>query len=152
VTETDPAYEVFRPRRARRVAFTVAVTSIALFTVLAIFGPEGSFGWKLPDRIALVAFGCVIAAIMWRYASLRAEPSPAGLIVRNLATTRRLDWAEIVTVHLIVGAPWVTLDLADGDDMAVMAIQKADGDLARTEASRLAALVAAHAAVEPDPN
>ena len=50
MTASDPAYDVFRPRRARRVAFTVAVVSIALFTVLAIFGPEGSFGWKLPDE------------------------------------------------------------------------------------------------------
>jgi hypothetical protein len=86
---------------------------------------------------------------MWRYASLSAVPSDSGLRVRNLLTTRALDWAEIVEVHLVVGAPWVTLDLDDGDTLAVMAIQKADGSFGRAEASRLAALVAAHAGAEP---
>ena len=38
--------------------------------------------------------------------------------------------------------PWVTLDLADADTVAVMAIQKADGPSAQDEAQRLAQLVA----------
>ena len=37
----------------------------------------------------------------------------------------------------------MTLDLEDGDTVAVMAIQKADGAVAGREASRLAALVQA---------
>jgi hypothetical protein len=41
------------------------------------------------------------------------------------------------------GEPWVSLDLDDGDTLAVMAIQKADGEVSGREASRLAALVQA---------
>ena len=41
------------------------------------------------------------------------------------------------------GDPWVMLDLSDGDVLAVMAIQRADGAYAVAEARRLATLVAA---------
>jgi hypothetical protein len=63
--------------------------------------------------------------------------------VRNLVLTRTLEWAEVVGVQFGGGEPWVTLDLEDGDTVAVMAIQKADGDVSGREASRLAALVQA---------
>jgi hypothetical protein len=135
----------FRPRRARAVAVSVAVVSVVLFGGLGALVPTAG----PPDRVGIAAFGVAIAWFMWRYASLAAVPSATGLRVRNLLTTRDLDWAEIVSVHLQVGAPWVTLDLDDGDSLAVMAIQKADGERGRAEASRLAGLVAAHAAPEP---
>jgi hypothetical protein len=137
----------FRPRRARVVAVTVAVVSVVLFGGLAIVLPSAG----APDRLAIAAFGLALAWFMWRYASLSLLPSPSGLVVRNLLTTRSLEWAEVVEVHLVVGAPWVTLDLADGDTLAVMAIQKADGEYGRAEAGRLAELVAAHAGAEPEP-
>ncbi|MDP9220932.1 MAG: PH domain-containing protein [Actinomycetota bacterium] len=140
-----PMDAAFRPRRARAVAVSVAVVSVVLFGGLGALVPTAG----PPDRVGIAAFGLAIAWFMWRYASLAAVPSAAGLRVRNLLTTRDLDWAEIVSVHLQVGAPWVTLDLDDGDSLAVMAIQKADGERGRAEASRLAGLVAAHAAPEP---
>jgi hypothetical protein len=135
----------FRPRRARAVATAVAAVAVVVFGGLAAVTP----GAGAPDRVGIAGFGVAIAWFMWRYASLSAVPGDGGLRVRNLLTTRTLDWAEIVQVHLVVGAPWVTLDLADGDSLAVMAIQKADGEYGRAEASRLAGLVSEHAAPEP---
>jgi hypothetical protein len=135
----------FRPRRARLVAVSVAVVAVLLFGGLAVLLPQAGAG----DRAGIAGFGLAIAGFMWRYASLAAVPTADGLTVRNLLTTRSLEWAEIVEVHLVVGAPWVTLDLSDGDALAVMAIQKADGEFGRAEASRLAGLVAAHAGFEP---
>jgi hypothetical protein len=116
-----------------------------LFGAIGAFVPAAGPG----DRIGIAGFGVVIAWLMWRYASLSAVPGVEGLVVRNLMTTRSLAWAEIVGVHLQVGAPWVSLDLDDGDTIAVMAVQKADGEFGRGEASRLAGLVADHAAPEP---
>jgi Bacterial PH domain len=136
----------FRPRRARVVAVSVAVVSVVLFGGLALALPSAG----VPDRVAIAAFGAAVAWFMWRYASLAAVPSSTGLVVRNLLTTRSLEWAEVVDVHLVVGAPWVTLDLDDGDTLAVMAIQKADGTYGQAEAARLAALVAAHSGAEPE--
>ena len=55
-------------------------------------------------------------------------------------------WDEIVEVRFPDGAPWVSLELSDTDELAVMAIQRADGDDAKAQAGRLAALVAHHRA------
>ena len=63
--------------------------------------------------------------------------------MRNLVLTRTLSWPEVVGVQFGGGEPWVTLDLDDGDTLAVMAIQKSDGEVSGREASRLAALVQA---------
>lgn len=139
----DP-YAVFRPRRGRKVAIGVAVAALAIFTAGAISVPQGDpvlGGWTILDRLTLVLIGVAIAVLMWRYASIRAVPSREGLVVRNLFTTRRLAWPQIVRVQFGGGAPWVTLDLDDTDTVAVMAIQKADGRFSRAEAGRLSALV-----------
>jgi len=143
---TDP-YAVFRPRRGRTVALVMAALSLLVFTAGAITLPQVdplSGGWGLTDRLLLVGWGAAIAALLWRYASIRATPSSEGMVVRNLITTRRLAWAQIVRVQFGGGAPWVTLDLDDTDTVAVMAIQKADGPFARAEAGRLSALVQVH--------
>jgi hypothetical protein len=63
------------------------------------------------------------------------------LVVVNGYRRRELDWAEIVAVRLPPGAPWVTLDLADGDTMSAMGIQGSDGDRARRAVRQLRALV-----------
>ncbi len=52
-----------------------------------------------------------------------------------------MTWDEILEVRFPDGAPWVTLELDDADELAVMAIQRADGPLARQEALRLARIV-----------
>jgi hypothetical protein len=93
-----------------------------------------------------VGFGAALAAFLLRYASIRAVPDDDGLTVRNLLLTRRIGWAEVVEVRFPEGAPWVTVELDDTDEVAVMAIQRADGEAARAEARRLAGLVARHRA------
>ena len=141
--KVDP-YAVFRPRRGRQVALVSAVLSLVVFTAGAISLPRrdvlfGGFGW--PDRVLLVIIGVAIAFLLWRFGTIRAVPTPERFVVRNLFTTRELEWSEILRVQFGGGAPWVSLDLADTDTMAVMAIQKADGVHARADASRLSALV-----------
>lgn len=134
----------FRSRRGRVVALGVMWSTLLLFGAIAVLIPEQVDGrWGLGDRLMLFGLGVAIAALAWRYASIAAVPSRERLVVRNLVVTRTLEWPEVVGVQFGGGAPWVTLDLDDGDTVAVMAIQKADGDLANREASRLAALVQA---------
>ncbi len=140
------AYAVFRPRRGRVVATTVAIAAVVLFGLAALLLPGGASsagGWQVTDRLFLFLVGLLVAALMWRYATIRAVPTPGGLLVRNLFTTRRLEWSQILQVQLGAGAPWVTLELVDTDTVAVMAIQSTDGARAAADASRLAALVQA---------
>lgn len=147
------AFAPFRPRRGRIVALGVVWGSLILFGVLAALIPTtaGSELAALPDRIMFFSFGVVMAVLAWRYASLSAIPSHEGLVVRNLVVTRRLEWAQVVGIQFGGGQPWVSLDLDDTDTLAVMAIQRADGEFAEHEASRLAALVQA-LGERPDPN
>lgn len=140
----DP-YAPFLPRRARIVSSIAALGVVVVFTIVAINVPRGgSAGWTGFDSVMLVVVAVAIAAFLLRYARVGAWPDEQGLRVRNLLVTRRLDWAQIVAVQYGGGQPWAVLDLADTEQLAVMAIQRSDGPVAMREAQRLAALIATH--------
>jgi len=144
VTGKDDPFAVFRPRRGRIVAISLAVAAIAVFGFVAMFIVDTpAVRWSVVDRFFLASVGWLFAGVFWRYASIRAVPSRETLVVRNLFTTRRLVWAQILSVQFGLGMPWPTLELDDFDTVAVMAIQRADGKRSEAEASRLAALVKA---------
>jgi hypothetical protein len=136
----------FRARRGRVVGWVAAagqaVVLLAAAALLPWSGPD-TVGWY--DRLGFVAVATLIGWGLHRLASVSAVPSEDGLVVRNVLLTRRLEWAEILGIHFGSGDPWVLLDLSDGDTLAVMAIQRADGARAAAEASRLATLMALHA-------
>lgn len=147
----DELHRPFAPRLARWVAWSVAAAVVALVLVLALALPAvAGDRVGLSDRVGIVGFGVLVGWFLSRQAMVRAVPDAEGLVVRNLLVTRRVDWAEIVSVRFGQGRPWVQLDLADGDTLAVMAIQAADGSWAMVEAGRLATLVALHSATERD--
>ena len=132
----------FRPRNALLVAGIVALALLAGATFLAVSLPSIAPGRSTTgDRWGIVVVAALGAAFLARHALVRAVPDAAGLTVRNLVHTRRVEWAEVVSVRFGQGRPWVSLDLADGDTLAVMAIQSADGARAMREARRLATLV-----------
>jgi hypothetical protein len=141
----------FRPLRARRVSRLIAATEFVVVGVPALFvarsGP-GAFSWG--DRLAILALGALIAAVILRFSMLSAVPSEDGFVVHNILRTTRLEWAQIVSVRFGGGNPWVLLDLDDGETMAVMAIQRADGTRGEGEARRLATLVALHSQTPRD--
>jgi hypothetical protein len=64
------------------------------------------------------------------------------LVVVNGYRRREYAWAQVIAVHLPPGAPWVTLDLADGETAAAMGIQGSDGARAQQAARELKRLVA----------
>src|SRR5690606_3646177 len=108
-------------------------------------------GAGVADRAAIVVVGLLGGLVAWRLGAVRAEPDENGLTVVNYVRRRRLAWAEVVTVRFGPSDPWVHLDLADGDVLAVMGIQRADGEHGMAEARRLVALVESFGeAPEPD--
>jgi hypothetical protein len=144
VTEDVDPYAVMRPRRGRAVAIGFGIGSLVLFGAVAVLvSRAGIRGWGLTDSLLMFGVGVLIALMMWRFAALRAVPSPSGLEVRNVLLTRTIRWDEVERVRFAGGDPWVLLDLTDGDQLAVMAVQRADGPYGQAEASRLAALVEA---------
>lgn len=137
---SDDPFAPFRSRRARVVTLTLGAVAVLVFAAVGV-GLYVASGH--PDRLLLAAFGLAVAAVCWRYASICALPDREGLVVRNLLLTRTVAWSAVERVEYGGGTPWPTLVLDDGDTLAVMAIQRADGARADAEASRLAALVQA---------
>ncbi len=145
MTSPDP-YQPFRPRLARAVTLGIALAVLALTALLLVT----MRGLGTLDRIGFGLVAAAIAWFCWREASVVARPDADGITVRNLLLSRRLAWAQIVDVRFGEGRPWVQLDLDDGDTLAVMAVQRADGARAQVEARRLATLVARHTATGRD--
>jgi len=145
----DGRFRTFRGRFGTPTAYGLALLSVGgcTFVALAATGQ----GADTANRVAIIVFGLLGGVIAWRFGAVRAVPDPTGLTVVNYATSRRLAWAEIVTVRFGPNDPWVHLDLADGDVLAVMGIQRADGEYAMAEARRLVTLIAELGeAAEPD--
>ena len=143
--------DVFRPRFARLVTGTLAaVVAAATVLLIVLLSATGIEGWSPADLTGIGLVGLAIVWFLWRQATVTATPTAAGLRVRNLASTRTVAWAEIVWVRFGEGRPWVQLDLDDGDTLAVMGVQRSDGERARREARRLATLVAARQRTDRD--
>ncbi|ABS04438.1 hypothetical protein FHR75_003723 [Kineococcus radiotolerans] len=144
------APRVFRPRRARVVGLAFAVGIVVVWVGMAIglsLAPDS--GWGAQDTVSAAVFAALLAGVLVRLVSVRARADAEGLEVRNVVFTRRVDWGAIVAVRFGGADPWLTLDLDDGENLAVMAVQRADGEFARAEALRLARLVEAHAPRPP---
>jgi Bacterial PH domain len=139
-----PALPVtWRPHRTRTIIYTVAAILAGSMTAIAATLPsDGGEPWPLPDRIAFACIGFAGALVLMVLARPKAVADADGLTVVNMLRTHRLEWAQIVTVNLRSGDPWVLLDLDDGTTLSVMGIQPADGlTAARTAVAELRALV-----------
>lgn len=111
-----------------------------------LFTPEVRATFDLFQRLTALALGLLIAACVHALVRARAVASARGLTVINGYKRRDFDWAEVVAIHLPRGAPWATLDLADGTTCSLMAIQSSDGARATTAVRQVRALIDDHAA------
>ncbi len=147
----EDLHRPFRPTAARWVAGVLAGVVLVFMLALALALPTiAGDGAGVADRVGIAGFGILVAWFLLRQAGVRADPDETGLTVRNLMLTRRVEWAEIVSVRFGQGRPWVQLDLADGDTLSVMGVQAADGARAGAEAVRMSTLVALHSATRSD--
>lgn len=150
--DDDALLAPFRPR-ATRVVGRVLAAGVVLGAVFLLLSSPGSSGvgydpWNTSGIVVVAAFS---SWLLLRHAGVLALVSPEGLVVRNLVRTRAYTWAQVESVRLAQGQPWVTLDLTDGTTTAVMAVQASDGAYGRAEAVRLATLVVRYGeAVEPE--
>lgn len=105
------------------------------------FGAEiqATFDWG--QRIFMLAFGAMIAVVFHALMRSRVDADASGLQITNGYRTRDFGWADVVSVTLPPGAPWATLDLADGTSVSAMGIQGSDGTRARAAVRELRALL-----------
>ncbi|MGW0802968.1 PH domain-containing protein [Nonomuraea sp. NPDC002799] len=128
----------WRPRRGRVVAYGFAVLIVAGAVVMAIFIAEP---FKLPDRVAIVAFGCAVAFVLHLLGRVRVEADDQGLTIVNALRTHRYSWPEALDVTLLVGDPWPKIDFSDGRTIGAMGIQGSEKPRARRATAELTALI-----------
>jgi hypothetical protein len=121
------------------------VLLLAAAVAMAVFLPAS---WSAADRILMVATGVAMGEFLRRLGDVRVRADEGGLVVVNILSRRRLDWAEVLGVRLSPGDPWLVLDLSDGTTLAAMGVQGSEGAYARRQVAELADLVAASSAPE----
>jgi hypothetical protein len=99
---------------------------------------------SLLQSLTLALVLLALLAGLYRLARLKVYADDAGLTIVNLLRTHQLEWAQVLSVNLRRGDPWVQLDVDDGTTLQVMAIQSADGQHGRTAARELSRLVTQH--------
>jgi hypothetical protein len=93
------------------------------------------------QRGTLVFFGLLAFAAWFALVRSRIVAEATRLVVVNGYRRREFAWPQILAVRLPPGAPWVTLDLADGTTAAAMGIQGSDGARAKQAVRELRAVV-----------
>ncbi|KAA0940790.1 PH domain-containing protein [Streptomyces apricus] len=115
-----PALPVtFRPGRTRAVLLTAGVAIFAVITTVALLLENLSPG----ERLSFVLTAALLFGVLVLLARPKVVADASGVTVVNIASTRRLAWAQILRVNLRPGDPWVFLDLSDGTSLPVLGIQ-----------------------------
>ncbi|MFI2201384.1 PH domain-containing protein [Streptomyces sp. NPDC020192] len=119
MSDTPSLPVTFRPGRTRAILLTAGVliflTISAIGLLLEQLGPG--------ERLTFVITGALIFWVLALLARVRVVADDSGVTVVNIASKRRLDWAEIVQVNLRPGDPWVFLNLSDGTSLPALGIQ-----------------------------
>jgi hypothetical protein len=143
-SEVPPVPRTWRPLGPRVVGITItlALGTICAFTWFT-FDAETRAKFTLFQLGTLGAFALLFGVLMHALLRSRAVGYADRLVVVNGYRRREFAWPQVVAARLPPGAPWVMLDLADGDTCAVMGIQSSDGRRARIALRELRALLAA---------
>ncbi|MGC9540967.1 PH domain-containing protein [Streptomyces sp. UG1] len=143
-----PALPVtFRPGRTRAVLLTAGAAIFVVITAVALLLEKLGPG----ERLSFILTGALMSGVLAMLARVKVVADESGVTVVNIATKRRLDWAEILQVNLRPGDPWVFLNLSDGTSLPALGIQPGIAkQRAIADARTLRALAEARAIREPE--
>ena len=132
----------WRPFGAR-IAATVGGAGLVVVCLAAwvAFPPEVRAKFTVFQQLTMLFLFALAFAAWFALVRSRVVAAIGGLTVVNGFRRRDLEWAQVVAVHLPRGAPWATLDLADGTTLSLLAIQSSDGDRARSAVRTLRVLL-----------
>ncbi|MFF7238550.1 PH domain-containing protein [Streptomyces collinus] len=108
----------FRPGHTRVILLTAAGAIFLVITGIALLLDLGP-----GERLTFVVTAALIFWVLAQLARVRVVADESGVTVVNIASRRRLAWAEIVQVNLRPGDPWVFLNLSDGTSLPALGIQ-----------------------------
>ncbi|GAA0359150.1 hypothetical protein GCM10009530_05530 [Microbispora corallina] len=95
----------------------------------------------VPDRIGIVVFGLLVAALLHLLGRLRVSADERGVTVVNPLRVHHYEWPELLDVTMVEGDPWPKLDLANGLSLGAMGIQSTERERSRRAVSELSALI-----------
>ncbi|CUR54132.1 conserved hypothetical protein [metagenome] len=145
--DSEPSRELVLPHTWRpygaRIAATVGgvgLVAVCLFAWIA-FPPEIRAQFTVFQKLTMIfLFGLAFAA-WFALVRSRVVAEDTRLLVVNGYRSHSYEWAEVVSISLVRGAPWATLDLADGTTISALAIQGSDGPRARNAVRQIRALI-----------
>ncbi len=132
----------WRPYGARIAGMAAGIGLLVICTVAWLaFPPDirAQFSWF--QRGTLVFLGLLAGSAWLALVRSRVVAETERLVVVNGYKRRDFEWAEVLAVNLPPGAPWATLDLADGTTVSAMGIQGSDGARAKTAVRQLRVLL-----------
>ncbi|MEV6618987.1 PH domain-containing protein [Streptomyces sp. NPDC051051] len=136
----------FRPSRTRAVLLSAGAVLFLVISAVALLLELGP-----GERLSFVLTGVLCFWVPAQLARVRVVADDSGVTVVNIASRRRLEWAEILQVNLRQGDPWVFLDLSDGTSLPALGIQPGiDKQQAIAHARALRSLVEARSVHDPD--
>jgi hypothetical protein len=157
VTESSapvPAPVSAVPRRMRLLCALLAAVVVAVMTVVALTLPSSSTGvvrFGVVDQVSVFGLGLVIAAGLLALGRSRVDADAAGVRFRNIALGHELPWSAVRGVAFERKSYWASLQLRNGDEVALFAIQSVDGERAARAVEGLRTLLLAARAQEPVP-
>ena len=141
-----PAPVSATPRRLRLVTALLAALVVTVLTVVAVLLKSSTTGvvvFQTSDQVAMVGLGLVLGAAVLAVGRPRVDADADGIRVRNIVGSHTLPWQVVRAVQFDQHSPWVTLLLADDDELSVLAVQAADRERAVHAVEGLRALLAA---------
>lgn len=123
----------WRPLGPRIAAFVFSAILIGAFAYLWMsFDPEVKDDVNLFQRATVIVMVGTGVALLYALARSKVVAQQSGLVLVNGYRRREYEWAEVVAIRMPPGAPWPTLDLADGTTVSALGIHGSDGERART--------------------
>ena len=121
-----------RPVRLRRLCAVLAAVVVVVFGVIALLLRRGSTGAAFgpADQVSIFGIGVAVAAGVLVLARPSLEADERELRVRNVIGRHVIPWTAVRAVLFRDNTPWATLELHDDDQVALMAVQAADGESA----------------------
>lgn len=123
---------VIRPYRAVWMASALAIVLLGVFIAVGLLLRQSNTGaiFTTSDQVAIIGVGVVLAAASMLFALPRVRADADGLEVRNVLTTKRFAWSEVLSVSFPDGASFARLELPDFEYYSLLAVQAVDRDRA----------------------
>ncbi|GGP62416.1 PH domain-containing protein [Saccharothrix coeruleofusca] len=118
----------FRPKKIRLVAAVCAVFLVVVFTIVGLLLGDTPTGviFRTSDQVAMIILGVLLACGVLLLARPRVRADAEGVEVRNVITSHRFAWSDVLHVSFPDGASWARLELPDDEYISIMAVQAVD--------------------------